>query len=360
MDTKIFKIGIGILLLFLIIYVGSLINWIFTPLIVLFKTLFIPIILAGFLFYLLRPFVKIINKKLSKTISILLVYLILICIIIALLFIIGPILQNQFHSLMDNMPLIISEIQKSFINIQQNNIIKTHDLNEILNMEELISQLGNLINQLGKNIATNMTNFISILANTILVLVIIPFILFYLLRDGEQLGKYILNILNKKHKKDIQLIFQDIDKTLSSYIQGQGIVCLCVGVLCYITFLIIGLDYALLLAVIAGITNIIPYFGPWIGTIPAVIVGLFQSPTMALIVIISIVIIQQIESNLISPQVIGKKLNMHPLTIMFLILVAGRLIGLIGMILVVPTYGICRVLFTHSIRLWKLKFKNNN
>ncbi|ABR48339.1 protein of unknown function UPF0118 [Alkaliphilus metalliredigens QYMF] len=357
MDTKLFKLGKGILLLFLIIYVGSLIDWIFNPLIVIFQTLFIPVILSGFLFYLLRPLRDVINKKLSKGVSILLLYVFLIFIMISLFIIIGPILQRQLQSLTDNMPVIISEIQRSVINIQESGIFQGNQLSEMLNVEEFIFQLGDLLNELGKNIASNVASFIGVLANAVLVLIIVPFILFYMLRDGERFGKSILNIFNEKQRGEVEDILKEIDTTLSSYIQGQGIVCLCVGILCYITFLIVGLDYALLLAVIAGVTNIIPYFGPWIGTFPAVIVALFQSPMMALLIVVTVVVIQQIESNLIAPQVIGKKLKMHPITIMFLILVAGRLIGLIGMILVVPTYGICRVLFTHGFQIWKLKLR---
>lgn len=355
MKRNIFKIGHGALLLFLIIYVGSLIDWFFYPFVVLFQTLFVPIIISVFLFYLLRPLVRIMNKKLSRGTSILLLYFLLVCLLAGLAIIIGPILQRQFNSLTNNMPHIISEIHRGFRNIQQSNFLRPLELDNVIDLEALLSQIGDLINQAGKSFVGNVANFIGVFANAVLVLIIVPFILFYILKDGDKFKENILNIFNVKQQKDIQLIFNDIDKTLSSYIQGQGIVCLCVAILCYVAFLIVGLDYALLLAVIAGITNIIPYVGPWIGTVPAVIVGLFQSPIMALVIIILVVVIQQIESNLISPQVIGKKLQIHPITIMFLILISGRLIGLMGMILAVPFYGICRVIFVHSIRIWKSK-----
>ncbi len=309
MNTKIFKIGYGVLLLFLIIYVGSLISWVFTPFVVIFETLFIPLVLSGFLFYLLRPIVKKMEGKLSKGLSIVVLFFVLICIIISLLIIIGPILQRQFYSLINSIPFIVSEIQRGFINIQQNQIFQRYGLDEVLNLEGVIFELGNLINRLGRNFAAEMANIIGAVANAVLALVIVPFILFYLLKDGEKFGQWILNAFNEKNRDDIQSIFRGIDKTLSAYIQGQGIVCLCVGLLCYITFLVVGLEYALLLGVIAGVTNIIPYFGPWIGTVPAVIVGLVQSPMMGLLVVALVAIIQQIESSIIAPQVIGKKIK---------------------------------------------------
>ena len=357
MESKLFKIGKGILLLLLIIYVSSQVSWVFHPIMVVIKTLFVPLILSVFLYYLLRPLVRFINKKLSRGLSILLVYLALISILIGFLVIIGPILQRQLYSLIDNMPTIISEIKNGVIDIQQSELFLRFQFSGMINVEELLFQLGDLISQLGINFASNVTNFVGVLANAVLVLVIVPFILFYILKDGEQFGKAILGMIREKHRKEAHEIFVDIDKTLSSYIQGQGIVCLCVGTLCYIAFLIIGLDYALLLAVIAGITNIIPYVGPWIGSVPALIVALFHSPLTALFTVIVVIIIQQIESSFISPQIIGRKLQVHPITIMFLILIAGRLAGLIGMIIAVPTYAICKVLFTHGLKIWKLKYK---
>lgn len=127
-----------------------------------------------------------------------------------------------------------------------------------------------------------------------------------------------------------------------------------VGILCYIAFTLIGLDYALILALVAMVTNVIPFLGPWLGTIPAVIVGLLHSPLKALLVILLVVIIQQIESNILQPQVMGKKLSMHPVTVLSLILVAGSFAGIIGMLLAVPLYAVGKVIVTHAYRLWKL------
>lgn len=357
MNNKFFRIGAGILLVFLIIYVGTEINWVFHPFAVLFQTLFIPIILAGFFYYLLRPVVKIFNKKLPAVLSVLLVYFILLCIVTGFLVLLGPVLKRQFYGLINSMPFIVSEIQKRVTSIKEMNIFQLEQLAEVLDLENLFIELGDLINRLLRSITANISNIISLLANTVLSIIIVPFILFYLLRDGDRLGTYIINLFKEEKRKLARSILTDIDQILSAYIQGHGLVCLCVGLLCYIAFLVIGLDYALLLAVIAGLTEIIPYFGPWIGAIPAVVVGLFQSTGTALIVIIVIVIVQQIESNFITPQVIGKKMKIHPIIIMFLILLAGRLAGLIGMIMVVPVYAVFRVIVTYVMKIRKGELK---
>lgn len=146
-----------------------------------------------------------------------------------------------------------------------------------------------------------------------------------------------------------------MDSALSSYIQGQLIVSFCVGLLAYIGYLIIGLEYALVLGVIAMVTNVIPFVGPWIGTFPALIVGLLTSPLQALLVIIVVVAVQQFESNLISPFVMGKALNMHPLTIIFVLLIGGQFGGLIGLIFAVPIYALLKVIVSHLYRYIKLE-----
>ena len=153
---------------------------------------------------------------------------------------------------------------------------------------------------------------------------------------------FLKKVLRKKHQGEAEDILKDMDDALSSYIQGQLIVSLCVGVLAYIGYVVIGLEYALVLGLFAMATNVIPFIGPWIGTFPALIVGILASPFQALLVIIVVVIVQQIESNFISPLVMGKKLNMHPLTIIFVLLIGGQFAGLLGLLLAVPTYALIK------------------
>ena len=355
MFEKMYKAEKFILLFFLIIYVGTLISWIFKPLQVAFQTIFVPLVLASFLFYLLRPFVNILSKKLSKSHSIAVIFVALIAVIFFAIGFILPILQNEIISFTNNIPNIISAVEKWLFEMDFLNRIGELQNNQIIDLESYIETLTNALNNFGKDIITGFGSFLGSLANVVFILLLIPIILFYVLKDSDKFTEGFISLFHKKQQEEVRTILADIDSTLSSYIQGQGIVCLFVGVLCLIAYLIIGLDYALFLAIIAGVTNIIPYFGPWIGSVPAVAVAIFTSPTALIITIIAIVIIQQIESNFISPQVIGKKLNIHPITIIFLILIAGRLSGLIGMILAVPFYATFRVIITHGIKIWRIK-----
>jgi predicted PurR-regulated permease PerM len=123
----------------------------------------------------------------------------------------------------------------------------------------------------------------------------------------------------------------------------------------YIGYLIIGLDYSILLAMFAMLTNVIPFLGPFIAVIPAVIVGFLDSPFMVVQVLIVVIVVQQIDGNVSSPLIMGKRLDIHPLTIILLLIVAGSMGGLLGMLLAVPTYAILKVICSHSYRLYLLR-----
>jgi predicted PurR-regulated permease PerM len=126
----------------------------------------------------------------------------------------------------------------------------------------------------------------------------------------------------------------------------------------FIGYLIIGLDYALILSLIAIVFTTIPFVGPFLAIAPAILVALSNSPFMVLKVVIVFIIVQQMESNFISPQIIGQRLNIHPLTIILLLLVAGSLYGLIGLILATPLYALSKVLIENLYKIYQLRYSH--
>ncbi len=352
---KTLKVGSIIIMLFVIIYLGTLIDWIFRPVVVFVQTLFFPILIAGILFYLLRPLVHLLSKKIPRVLSIMIIYVALLIVGIIFISIIGPEIQKQFTNFMNNIPVIFAELQLLIAEIQRNDWIERIGLTETFEIEGQIEQIGAIIGGILGDLVPRSVGFIGSIFSALLMLLIIPFLLFYLLKEGEKLPKYMVRFFNKEKQDEVRKILTNMDKTLSSYIQGVLIVCSFIGVLYYIGFTSIGLEYALILAMIGMLTNVIPYVGPWIGAVPSFIVGLLHSPMMALLVLIIVVVIQQIESIFVQPQIIGKKMSIHPVTVLILVLVAGRFIGVLGMILVIPTYAVCKVIVTHLYGLWKVK-----
>ncbi|MNP12870.1 pheromone autoinducer 2 transporter [compost metagenome] len=147
----------------------------------------------------------------------------------------------------------------------------------------------------------------------------------------------------------------EMNGQISHYIRGQIIVSFCIGILMYFGFLIIGLDYSLVLAIIASCTSIVPYLGPAIAITPALIIATVTSPFMLLKLIIVWTVVQLIEGKFISPQIMGKTLQIHPITIIFVILTAGNLFGVFGIILAVPGYAVLKVIMTHLFQWFEMR-----
>src|SRR5690606_24418637 len=130
----------------------------------------------------------------------------------------------------------------------------------------------------------------------------------------------------------------------------------CIGILLYIGYLIIGLDYAIILALIAAVTSVVPYLGPTIAISPAIIIAIVHSPFMLLKLAIVWVSVQFLEGNFISPNVMGKTMKIHPLTIIIVLLVAGNLFGLVGVILGIPGYAILKVIVQYLYEKFKRRY----
>ncbi|GAA3403702.1 AI-2E family transporter [Paenibacillus hodogayensis] len=356
-QTKFFRIGYGILLVFLIIWVGVKINFIFYPLQVLVQTLFSPLLLSGILFYLLRPLVNLlVSKRIPKSPAILIVYLGFALVVTLIVIFVAPVLKRQFTELINSLPVLIhTVVVKSQELVESEWFARfTDSFNVDFNkMSEKVSDY--LV--LGFNLlSANFKSVIGFVANVFFLAVTVPFILFYLLRDGDKIREGLLKLLPKGRKKSIRDILDKMDETVSLYIRGQIIVAFIVGVLCLLGYLIIGVDYAFLLALAAMITNVIPYVGAFLAAVPAILVAMVDSPFMVVKVIIVSIIAQQIEGNLISPQIMGKQLEIHPLTILLLLLVVGSLVGPLGMLVAVPVYAVAKIVIVHIYGLLQLRF----
>ncbi len=349
-NSKLFRIGIGILLLFLIIYVGSQITFVFYPFIIAFEALFISFLIAGGLFYITYPFVDWLHiRKVPRPAAIAAIYLAIIGLLVLLSLIIGPILQYEFTRLAENIPGKISEARQFIEVIEESAFFaRLVDL-DALDIDNIADRISTTASRALTQVATSVAMILDFTVNIFTTVIIVPFLLYYMLKEKGQgaIAKVVTRFAPRGYADNINSALAEINRLLSSYVQGLGIVCLSVGILAYIGFLIIGLEYALILSIFIMITNVVPFLGPFIGAIPAVIIGLLNSPLMMLLVIIVITIVQQMESLLISPQVMGRKLALNPLAIILIVLVAGRLGGLLGIILAIPVFTVLKIIIAH-------------
>ncbi|MGI5882845.1 MAG: AI-2E family transporter, partial [Dethiobacteria bacterium] len=170
--------------------------------------------------------------------------------------------------------------------------------------------------------------------------------LFYLLRDGTIIEDRILGLFPEKYRFRIEIAVSEIGKTLSAYLRGIVFISLLVGGLLYGGLLILKVKFALFLAIINAFTNIIPYFGPLIGALPVVTIAYLQSPALVWKTVALIIIVQQLENQFIAPQILGKNLGFHPLTIILALLLAGSYLGFLGLVFIVPLLAILRVFYS--------------
>lgn len=345
-----------VLLIVAIIYVCTKISFLFQPVAVLFSTLFFPIIITGFLYFLLNPIVNFLQKyKVPKTLAIIIIFVVVIGLIILVIGSVIPMISKQITELFSNIPNYADQAISFFNELNDTKQYKWLLNQEYVTMNDITAKLNDFAQTIPSNITNSISAIISTMTNITVTIVTVPFLLFYCFKDGNKFPAALSRFFPATYRKEATKILKDTGETLAAYIQGQVMVALFVGTLALIGYWIIGLDYALVMALIVAVTNIIPYVGPLIGGAPAVIIALFTSPTQALLVIIVITIAQQIEGNILSPLILGKRLDTHPATIIVLLLVAGNLAGILGMILAVPTYAVAKTIVLNINRFLKAR-----
>jgi len=357
-DSKLFKTGIAVLVTFAIIYIGSQITFVFRPIVAVFEALFLSFLIAGILYYFIYPLSDLLLKyKVPQTISVLIVFLVITGVVLFLGLSIGPILVDEFARLIKDLPQNIRQLQTFALELREHPVIGRLIYLEAINISKLTERLAGMASNTIVGLTNSLGSIAGVIGSFFTTIMVVPFLLFFMLKEKGQgtLEKLVDRFVPEDYKNSIKKALAEINMKMGAYFQGVGIVCLCVGILAYISFLIIGLEFALILAIIIGITNIIPYLGPFIGAVPAALIGLFDSPTMMFYVIISIVIIQQIESLFISPAVMGRKMSLSPLAVILVILIAGRLAGLLGIILAVPGFTALRIIISHTYEHIQLK-----
>lgn len=345
-----------LLLIGLNVLVFSKVPHIFEPLRVLAKTVLLPIILTGIVYYLTNPLVDYLERrKIKRAYSILALYLAIICVVTLIVVAVVPLIRDQVQGLIDNIPYYSAQIQVQFEDLIGSEIFNQIQQTLGLDTTALMNDLSNRATDLLKNAWSGIGGFIGALTEVVLAIITVPFILFYLLKDGKKLPHFILGFVPTKFRGQSFRVMVEMHRQISSYIRGQIIVSFCIGALLFIGYLIIGLNYSLVLAIIAACTSIVPYLGPAIAITPALIVASVTSPIMLLKMIVVWTVVQLIEGKFISPQIMGKTMHIHPITIIFVILTAGNLFGIVGIILAVPGYAVLKVIATHLFRYFKTR-----
>ena len=320
-----------------------------------------PFIIALVITYLLHPMVKWIElnlfkqakmkQQLKRTLSVLLTYLLIVGAFILFIYSTYLMIGGQFTNNVNvnNMIDSIMKYSQRYNDIFQSALAKLETSGLSTDIKD---QFANVIERLNGLVGTAInTAFDSIkqLGSNLLNILLGVIIGFYILKDLEYFKKFTNEccdvVFNKRRNKQTKSFLDDVDNVVSKFIRGQLLDGLIVGILSSLGLWIIGLDFPVLIGMTAGIFNIIPYFGPLIGTVPAVIVGLLSgSPIKALFAVLVLLLVQQLDGAIIAPKVVGESVGIHPVFVILSIIIGGALFGLLGMLLAVPTAGIIKLL----------------
>lgn len=329
LNNKKSKLLIQILIILTIILLVIKIKPTITPILEIIGMLISPIIIGGFFYYALRPLKNFLLKLVKHSGVAAFLSILLVLVIISVVIIYGG-------------DIVIDQFEDAFVK-NQDKLIEYKEyldekIQEILPNLDIFSRISNNIKSFATSIGSNAMGIFSGIGNIGTQIVLIPFILFYLLKEDKIFKDKLFNKIPKKHKFEIKDMFIKTDKILSTYINGQLLVALIIGVLMFIGYLIIGMPNALLMASFSLITSIIPFIGPFLGVIPALLIALTMNFGLVMKIIVTAVIVQQLEGNLITPNIMGNKLKLHPLAVIFIVIISIKLFGILGAFIGTPLF----------------------
>lgn len=348
-----FKYTIGTILFLTVFLLLHFSLPLFQLLIWFLATISLPLLFSVLLYYLLSPLVTLLDRWIPKWIAILFLYLVIGVILSGFGLILVPqlaeamarISPNSLDSVKDHLFSFLTIINASFP------FINISSLESILNAN--LPKINSFVYQLVVELITAITTFSIAIALT-------PFILYYFLRDDHMFSNYVLRFTPQKHQDEVGKILHDINITLTGFINTQVTIALIIGCFLSIGYLIIGLPYALLLAMFGMIFYVIPFLGTFLAIIPALLIAASIHFSMIIKVIIIMIIAHFIEAYLITPKMMSNTLKIHPLTIIILLIVGGSLFGILGLILITPAYSIVKVFVWNVYKIMRLQYTMAN
>ncbi|MBS9338531.1 AI-2E family transporter [Fructobacillus sp. M2-14] len=346
---------IELLALATLAYIVLRFDFLIKPIAVFIETVFLPLLISGFFYYCLKPIMKLIQKikigkfQVPRGLAVIITFSLFLLVVVGGLMIFVPLILNEISNFLNSLPSLAHNIQEYVKDMIEQPWFKR--LNLSVSDDDIKNAVSQYSSSFVKITAGTITSTIGTITSFTIMALTVPIILFYMMSDSNRLLPAVQKFFPKNRAEEVMELGEQLDKTIERYISGQAIQMLFVGFTMSIGFGFIGLPYIWLLGFIAGVANIVPYVGPFIGIAPAAIVALSMDWKMLIGMAILMAVVQQINGSIIYPALIGNALKIHPLTVMLLLLGAGNLWGMMGMIVVVPFYAIARTILLYGIKL---------
>lgn len=331
----------------MLLSIALLIGWLFY----LLSPILMPFLVAAFLGYLGDPLVdRLEAKKLSRTLAVTIVFVFFSTLLFAILLLLVPLLENQLRALLDKLPGFIDFIQSkvlpyllSFSGLDAQQGIDFSGVK--IAIRENWQSIGGLAGQVVNSISQSGLLIVAWLTN----LVLIPVIAFYFMRDWDILVDKIAHLVPRHIEPLVSRLAKESDEVLAAFLRGQLLVMACLGAIYSVGLWVAGLELALLVGLLAGLVSFVPYLGFIVGILAAVIASLMQLHDMSLLIPIAVVfgVGQLIESMLLTPLLVGDRIGLHPVAVIFAIMVGGQLFGFVGVLVALPVSAVIMVLLRY-------------
>lgn len=300
-----------------------------------------PFLYAFIIVYLLRPIVGIfVRLKLPHLLAVIITYAIFIVIFSLLIFYFLPIGIHQVAGLLSNMPAYFRAVSRFLAIVQR----RFYRLSLPRGTDQFLSELATRAQRYGLSLVGSIPQTTSFFFGGLLNLILGPIIAFYVLKDIDDIRDTLVGLFPPHLRDEVLVVIHKVNYIVGGFLRGQALVSLVVGTSIGLFLSFIGVKFAFLLGLLAGILNIIPYFGPVVGGAIAASVALLQSPFLALTVVIGMLVIQQFDSLIISPNIMHHAVDLHPALIIFSLLTGGVLLGFMGLLLAIPFAAVAKAL----------------
>lgn len=354
--TSYYIIGL-IILSSLAIYLLNTVSFIFRPLVVIITTVLPPMVFALLLYYLLNPVVNFLSKKgIPRTISIVLTYVV----ILGIFFFGGarliPVIQDQAQDLVKQFPKYMDDFQRSIKNILDATPFAASSDQALNSLDKLTKDGLNYLVNNWQDGAKGLGTIFSAVSSTAITLFTGPIIAFFLIQSPHKLYNAVIEMIPPRFRKDASSLIKIANQQLGAFLKGQVIASLLLGLIYWVVFLVLGLQFATVIALAAGILSIIPYIGSFLAFLPGVFIAFQDSTFMVVKFVIAWFVVQLLHGDLVVPRVMGDKLKIHPITILVVLLVMGDLLGLVGVIFGIPIYSMIKLLVVFTFRKFKQRY----
>ncbi|KPU44956.1 AI-2 transport protein TqsA [Oxobacter pfennigii] len=299
-------------------------------------------ILSFFIAYLLNPLICYFEHRgMKRSAAIIIIYIALVAIFVFICLYALPELFKDLGKLSQVAPEYYDEFN-SFISEIQNIYLKAGLPEGIKNV------IDNSIKKYQFYFTMyleNATSSIITVASNIFKYSLVPILMYYFLKDFNSIAEKSRLLVPRKYRQSTVRIFESVDNILGSYVRSQMILSLLIAIMTSIALFFLKVEFFLIIGILNGVTNIIPYFGPIIGTVPAVLFAFLDTPIKALYTLIAMIIIQQLEADIIAPKIMGNSVGLHPVTVILMLLIGGKFFGVAGLILAVPAAAALKTIY---------------